>query len=697
MKKKLFKIQLNVCLALSIFNLSLSAQNFTWKKGSSQIDIQGTYGAQGTPAVGNNPGARDHAATWTDAAGNFWLFGGQGFNGAGVYGYLNDLWKYNPGTNQWVWVKGNNATNQIGVYGTFGSFASANNPGARYGSVTFSDNNDNLFLFGGYGYDNAGSNGELNDLWVYSITLNQWKWIKGANTCFQTATYGVLGTSSITNAPGARYFSNSWKDASGNFWILGGIGYNSSFNGYLSDLWRYTPSINEWTWINGSNFTNVNGVYGAQGTPSSTNVPGGRCSSATWTDNNGDLWLLGGFGFASTGPNNHLSDLWKYSIANNQWTWVKGYNSPAIQQGIYGTQGVYNSANLPGARFDALTWFDANGDLWLFGGNGFDTGNFNDYLNDVWRYNITTNQWKWVKGSNNVSQPGNYGVIGVNSPLNIPGSRGGGSGWKDGSNNLWLFGGYGRNFSNSSGRLNDLWKFDNCVSPTITISSTSSTLCSGNSATLTVSGANTYTWAGASQGNTLVVTPPQGTSSYVVYGSDANDCRDTTAISMTVFGLPSIIAVSSRSVICASEPVKLTATGAVTYTWSTSDLTPTVSVNPTLTTTYTVNGTDANGCTFSTTIVQTVSKCTGINNYSGFSTNEIDVYPNPSNGLLTIKKDKSEQSIFVIYDSQGKIVFEQSLQENSTEVKLDLPKGIYFYRLFSGDGPTKIGKLVLIE
>jgi hypothetical protein len=92
-----------------------------------------------------------------------------------------------------------------------------------------------------------------------------------------------------------------------------------------------------------------------------------------------------------------------------------------------------------------------------------------------------------------------------------------------------------------------------------------------------------------------------------------------------------------------------------------------------------------------------VSKCTGINNYSGFSTNEIDVYPNPSNGLLTIKKDKSEQSTFVIYDSQGKIVFEQSLQENSTEVKLDLPKGIYFYRLFSGDGPTKIGKLVLIE
>jgi Chitobiase/beta-hexosaminidase C-terminal domain len=47
----------------------------------------------GTPAASNFPGSRYNAASWMDSEGNFWLFGGQGYDGSGTLGVLNDLWK----------------------------------------------------------------------------------------------------------------------------------------------------------------------------------------------------------------------------------------------------------------------------------------------------------------------------------------------------------------------------------------------------------------------------------------------------------------------------------------------------------------------------------------------------------------------------------------------------------------------------
>ena len=47
-----------------------------------------------TPAAGNIPGGRNHATSWTDSSGHFWLFGGKGFDSNGIRGHFNDLWKY---------------------------------------------------------------------------------------------------------------------------------------------------------------------------------------------------------------------------------------------------------------------------------------------------------------------------------------------------------------------------------------------------------------------------------------------------------------------------------------------------------------------------------------------------------------------------------------------------------------------------
>jgi len=52
---------------------------------------------------------------------------------------------------------------------------------------------------------------------------------------------GTLGTAAAGNLPGARYWTSSWTDSSGDFWLFGGVGYDATgATGYLNDLWRYT-------------------------------------------------------------------------------------------------------------------------------------------------------------------------------------------------------------------------------------------------------------------------------------------------------------------------------------------------------------------------------------------------------------------------------------------------------------------------
>lgn len=71
--------------------------------------------------------------------------------------------------------------------------------------------------------------------------------------------------------------------------------------------------------------------------------------------------------FDSTGTPGILNDLWRFS--RGKWDWVGGTNL-ANQLGKYGTKGRPGRNNVPGARSFAVTWTDAKGDLWLFGGLG---------------------------------------------------------------------------------------------------------------------------------------------------------------------------------------------------------------------------------------------------------------------------------------------------------------------------------------
>jgi N-acetylneuraminic acid mutarotase len=409
-----------------LWRFDQKAGEWTWMGGSTvappstsfgAAGASGVYGTLGTASPANVPGGREQVVSWTDASGNIWVFGGEGIDANGGTGELNDLWEFDPklgATGEWTWMGGSTSVGslfggQSGVYGTLGTASATNVPGGRYGAISWIDAAGNFWLFGGNGIDSTGTLGYLNDLWKYTPGANgsagQWTWMAGNNTVGnnggQPGVYGTLGTAASTNIPGGRDAAASWIDASGNVWLFGGLGADSTgTEGFLNDLWKYTPGSNgsagEWTWMGGNNTVGNNGgqpgVYGTLGTASPANVPGGRFSAVTWVDGSGNLWLFGGDGYDSTGTGGYLNDLWKFEPtlgATGEWTWIGGGNAVGRsggQSGTYGTLGTPASTNLPGGRFGIVGWVDASGNLWLFGGDGYDSTGAQGNLNDLWEY-----------------------------------------------------------------------------------------------------------------------------------------------------------------------------------------------------------------------------------------------------------------------------------------------------------------------
>ena len=353
---------------------------------------------------------------------------------------------------EWVWVSGSSESEQGGIYGQKGVPDSDNIPGARRSMTSSMDSNGNLWLFGGFGYDNESNSGYLNDLWKFDGY--NWTWISGNYSVSNLGNYGIKGVSSSENMPGARGRAVSWIDSDENFWLFGGNGYNNeSFTGRLNDLWIYNTSDSTWTWVSGNYSLNNYGIYGTKGISNPQNVPGAREDCIAWHSSTGALYLFGGLGFDndSTG---HLNDLWKFQ--SNEWAWVSG-NKTTDQPGIYGQKGISSDLNMPGARRESVLWQTLS-TVWLFGGHGFDNQSSEGSLNDLWKFDGTN--WTWVSGSLLKDQSGVYGQKGIANATNIPGARVKCGACSDGYLRLWLFGGKGYDKDGNLGPLNDLWKFD---------------------------------------------------------------------------------------------------------------------------------------------------------------------------------------------------------------------------------------------
>jgi N-acetylneuraminic acid mutarotase len=371
-----------------------------------------------------------------------------------------------------------------GNYGKMGVPSASNIPGSRVGGFNWTDDNGNLWLFGGSGYDSVTCGAERNDLWMFDISTREWTWMGGSSTPTQVqlstgifgdpGVYGTLGLFAAANVPGSRDHGVTWTDHSRNFWLMGGEGFDASGTfGALNDVWEYKPSAHQWAWMAGSKYVNQGAYFNSFGVFHSGNTPGARYGAVSFTDSSGNLWLFGGYGYDAVSTEGYLCDLWEFNPSTRQWAWMGGSHY-ANQPGTYNRLGVPSLGGHPGGREGQMGWVGSDGNFWLFGGYGYPGwGGGPVAMNDLWEFNPGTLHWTWISGYQNpgtygspttgyqvfniFGQQGVYGELTVPDPGNSPGGRGNGSTWTDRDGNLWLYGGEGYDAVGTGGYLNDMW------------------------------------------------------------------------------------------------------------------------------------------------------------------------------------------------------------------------------------------------
>jgi hypothetical protein len=196
----------------------------------ARLDLASVSGGDGMSAV--RPQARQGAASWSDSAGDLWLFGGQAADSNGAARLLGDFWKYDSNAREWLQIP------QLARAGASlsGSGTTAY-PSARSYAASWIDAAGTLWIFGGQGATADGTPALLNDLWAFSSSIGAWA--------------QALGSSGPV--PGARMAASFWVDPSGVLWLFGGYGVDATgVASQLDDLWRYSPLSKRWQQVGSS-------------------------------------------------------------------------------------------------------------------------------------------------------------------------------------------------------------------------------------------------------------------------------------------------------------------------------------------------------------------------------------------------------------------------------------------------------------
>lgn len=216
-------------------------------------------------------------------------------------------------------------------------------------------------------------------------------------------------------------------------------------------------------------------------------------------------------------------------------------------------------------------------------------------------------------------------------------------------------------------------------------------VCAGQSAVLTASGATNCNWSNLSAGNSITVTPV-ATTSYSVTGL-ISGCAAQNSVTVTVNPIP-FLNLTSSGVICAGETATLSAIGASSYTWSPQQgVTSSIVVSPGVTTIYSVVAVGPGDCpAVPASITQSVAVCASLseinNGHPAFK-----VFPNPADGIFYFVGSAAECKIEV-YDLFGNVVYSTWSINNHTEIDLTQQcSGIYFLKV-SDKNLTITGKII---
>ena len=128
-----------------------------------------------------------------------------------------------------------------------------------------------------------------------------------------------------------------------------------------------------------------------------------------------------------------------------------------------------------------------------------------------------------------------------------------------------------------------------------TVSASGGATCAGSPFTITAAGANTYTWSTGPIATSITVSPLT-TSSYYLTGTDVNGCTNKSSAIVTINPTITIPVTPASPSICLGQSTILTASNGSNYTWTGGATTPSITVSPVATTTYSVTGVNAQGC-----------------------------------------------------------------------------------------------------
>ena len=426
---------------------------------------------------------------------------------------------------------------------------------ARLTAVAFTINNKGYLGTGSVGFGNS-----VADFWEYNPAGNAWT---------QKANFGG----------GARGFACGFSIGS-----KGYIGTGLNNTTYYNDFWEYDPGTNVWTqkancgttlrWcavafaVNGKGYIGMgnNQSYVAQQDvweydpvantwTQKANYIGVRC------DVDRAAFVIGSKAYCGTGanigttPSLNYNDFWQYDPSLNTWT---------------------QEANFPGNRRYGATGFSICGEGYL--GLGEDSAYA--FYSDFYKYDPTANTWTPDAAFNNQRCDAASFVIGSKAYVSC------------GSFGTSPFVAY-----------KDLWEFTPSGVGTINISATNTLVCTGNSATLTASGGNSYTWNTGNTSSSIVVTP--AFSQTFTVADSSSSCAISGSIAVNVVPQPTVTVAGNNS-ICSGSSATLTANGGGNYSWSNGSTTSSIIVSPTSTSTYSVT-TTAGSCADSTSITVNVA------------------------------------------------------------------------------------------
>ena len=201
------------------------------------------------------------------------------------------------------------------------------------------------------------------------------------------------------------------------------------------------------------------------------------------------------------------------------------------------------------------------------------------------------------------------------------------------------------------------------------------TICSGSTATLNGSGANTYLWNNGVVNS--VAFAPTATQTYTVTGTALNGCQSSDQVLVTVNATPVALVSIVDDVTIAASPAGMN------YQWincaSGTDIPTATAAQFTAAAngSYAVIVTSLQGC-------EDVSDCIDINSVGldQINISDMNVFPNPTNGEVNVTMPENMMVDVQIFDAQGKLVAEQVNVTNNGKLNIsNVTPGVYMVRL----------------